>query len=150
MFLLETCSKTCGILLMLKYIILNHIRAPNMFKCLICDFHCCCCFFLSFLNLHTNLKCWLCAVYIACHGFIIRGIAPNGCLWQPYDLGTISNGTLVVMVMNIDLTNSIAPPQFQIFTFPKVNCSCVLFMTYWHKFLINFNGRFVTSSVDRL
>ncbi len=30
-----------------------------------------------------------------------------------------------------------------------VNCCSVLFMTYWHKFRIIFNGRFVTSSVCR-
>ncbi len=29
-------------------------------------------------------------------------------------------------------------------------CCHVLFMRYWHKFLIIFNGRFVASSVDRL
>ncbi len=33
---------------------------------------------------------------------------------------------------------------------PTVNCCRVLFMTYWHKFLMIFNGRFVASSVDRL
>ncbi len=33
---------------------------------------------------------------------------------------------------------------------PTVNCCRVLFMTYWHKFQILFNGRFVASSVDRL
>ncbi len=32
---------------------------------------------------------------------------------------------------------------------PTVNCCRVLFMTYWHKFQMIFNGRFVMSSVDR-
>ncbi len=31
---------------------------------------------------------------------------------------------------------------------PTVNCCRVLFMTYWHKFQMIFNGRFVASSVD--
>ncbi len=30
-----------------------------------------------------------------------------------------------------------------------VNCCCVSLMTYWHKFQMIFNGRFVASSVDR-
>ncbi len=29
------------------------------------------------------------------------------------------------------------------------NCCCILFMTYWHKFQMIFNGHFVASSVDR-
>ncbi len=33
---------------------------------------------------------------------------------------------------------------------PTVNCCRVLFMTYWHKFQLIFNGCFVASSVDRL
>ncbi len=33
---------------------------------------------------------------------------------------------------------------------PTVNCCLVLFMTYWHKFLMIFNGHFIASSVDRL
>ncbi len=33
---------------------------------------------------------------------------------------------------------------------PTVNCCCILFMMCWHKFLMIFNGCFVTSSVDRL
>ncbi len=32
---------------------------------------------------------------------------------------------------------------------PTVNCCRILFMTYWHKFQMIFNGHFVTSSVDR-
>ncbi len=31
---------------------------------------------------------------------------------------------------------------------PTVNCCRVLFMTYWHKFKMIFNGRFVASSVN--
>ncbi len=34
--------------------------------------------------------------------------------------------------------------------FLTVNCCHVLFMKYWHKFKMIFNGYFVTSSVDRL
>ncbi len=32
---------------------------------------------------------------------------------------------------------------------PTVNCCRILVMAYWHNIHINFNGRFVTSSVDR-
>ncbi len=33
---------------------------------------------------------------------------------------------------------------------PTENCCRVLFMTYWHKFQMIFNGRFIASSVGRL
>ncbi len=33
---------------------------------------------------------------------------------------------------------------------PAVNCCLILFMTYWHKFLMIFNGHFIASRVDRL
>lgn len=62
--------KICGILLMLKYILLNQFRKPNMFSQMFnckCDFHC----FLCIQCKPCNLKCWLCAVCIACHVFII-------------------------------------------------------------------------------
>ncbi len=33
---------------------------------------------------------------------------------------------------------------------PTVSCCRILFITYWHKFQMIFNGHFVASSVDRL